>query len=49
VFDGLYVTGDIDDAYLSALEASRSDSAKQEQSAGDHALVGVHNQDDIDD
>ena len=38
----------IDDAYLAALEASRSDDAKQ-QSAGDHALVGVHNQDDIDD
>ncbi|TFH88203.1 amidophosphoribosyltransferase [Billgrantia azerbaijanica] len=49
VFDGRYVTGDIDDAYLSALEASRNDAAKQ-QSAGDHALVGVHNQDDdIDD
>ena len=50
VFDGRYVTGDIDDAYLAALEASRSDDAKQQQSAGDHALVGMHNQDDdIDD
>ncbi|GHE19817.1 amidophosphoribosyltransferase [Halomonas urumqiensis] len=50
VFDGRYVTGDIDDAYLLALEASRSDDAKQQQSAGDHALVGMHNQDDdIDD
>ncbi|MDX1465072.1 MAG: amidophosphoribosyltransferase, partial [Halomonas sp.] len=49
VFDGQYVTGDIDDHYLSALEASRSDDAKQ-LSAGDHALVGMHNQeDDIDD
>ncbi|MFB9145029.1 amidophosphoribosyltransferase [Halomonas alkalicola] len=49
VFDGNYVTGDIDSAYLADLEASRSDDAKQQQSAGDHALVGVHNQDDIDD
>ncbi|MBB3331961.1 amidophosphoribosyltransferase [Halomonas campaniensis] len=50
VFDGRYVTGDIDDAYLAELEASRSDDAKQQQSAGDHALVGMHNQDDdIDD
>ncbi|MDY7115231.1 amidophosphoribosyltransferase [Halomonas sp. SSL-5] len=49
VFDGNYVTGDIDDAYLAALEASRNDDAKQ-QSAGDHALVGTHNlEDDIDD
>jgi len=50
VFDGRYVTGDIDAAYLADLEASRSDDAKQQQSAGDHALVGMHNQDDdIDD
>ncbi|SEK47268.1 amidophosphoribosyltransferase [Halomonas daqiaonensis] len=50
VFDGKYVTGDIDERYLSALEASRSDDAKQQHSAGGHALVGMHNQeDDIDD
>ncbi|MEQ5857073.1 amidophosphoribosyltransferase [Halomonas sp. EF61] len=48
VFDGKYITGDIDEAYLSDLEASRNDGAKQDQSAGDHALVGMHNQDDID-
>lgn len=29
VFDGHYVTGDIDEAYLCALEARRNDSAKQ--------------------
>jgi amidophosphoribosyltransferase len=46
VFDGNYVTGDIDARYLSDLEASRNDLAKQEQSAGDHALVGMHNQED---
>ncbi|MCC5881556.1 MAG: amidophosphoribosyltransferase [Halomonas sp.] len=49
VFDGRYVTGDIDAGYLSALEASRNDAAKQQLSAGAHALVGMHNQDDIDD
>jgi amidophosphoribosyltransferase len=50
VFDGKYVTGDIDDRYLADLEASRNDAAMQEQNAGDHALVGMHNQeDDIDD
>ncbi|UYG06191.1 amidophosphoribosyltransferase [Halomonas sp. M4R1S46] len=48
VFDGRYITGDIDATYLADLEASRNDAAK-EQSAGDHALVGMHNQeDDID-
>ncbi|WP_043532421.1 amidophosphoribosyltransferase [Litchfieldella xinjiangensis] len=45
VFDGAYVTGDIDEAYLSELEASRNDAAKL-VNVGDHALVGMHNQDD---
>lgn len=50
VFDGNYVTNDIDADYLTALEVSRNDAAKQQQSAGVHALVGMHNQDDdIDD
>ncbi|SHK64893.1 amidophosphoribosyltransferase [Halomonas caseinilytica] len=48
VFDGHYITGDIDEAYLAELEAMRNDEAKL-SSAGDHALVGMHNQeDDID-
>ncbi len=48
VFDGRYITGDIDEAYLAELEAMRNDEAKL-SSAGDHALVGMHNQeDDID-
>ncbi|MEM1445712.1 MAG: amidophosphoribosyltransferase [Planctomycetota bacterium] len=29
VFDGRYVTGDVDDAYLEGLEATRNDAAKQ--------------------
>ena len=45
VFDGQYITGDIDESYLAALEAARNDAAK-DLSAGDHALVGMHNQDD---
>lgn len=45
VFDGDYVTGDVDADYLADLEASRHDAAKH-LSAGDHALVDMHNQDD---
>ncbi|HET8791550.1 MAG TPA: amidophosphoribosyltransferase [Modicisalibacter sp.] len=45
VFDGHYITGDIDENYLATLEAARNDAAK-DLSAGDHALVGMHNQDD---
>lgn len=45
VFDGHYVTGDIDAAYLANLESQRNDAAK-ELNVGDHALVGMHNQED---
>ncbi|MNC65103.1 Amidophosphoribosyltransferase [compost metagenome] len=31
VFDGVYVTGDIDEQYLTDLEQSRSDTAKKEK------------------
>jgi amidophosphoribosyltransferase len=31
VFNGQYITGDVDDAYLKALEASRNDAAKKQQ------------------
>jgi amidophosphoribosyltransferase len=34
VFDGHYVTGDIDEAYLDALQAARNDSAKRPVSQG---------------
>jgi amidophosphoribosyltransferase len=47
VFNGEYVTGDVDEHYLRKLEAARNDSAK---SAGDgssgrghDAMVGIHN------
>lgn len=45
VFDGHYITGDIDAAYLANLETQRNDAAKL-INVGDHALVGMHNQDD---
>jgi amidophosphoribosyltransferase len=40
VFDGVYVTGDIDEAYLAALEARRNDSAKA-KSNGPEADEGL--------
>jgi amidophosphoribosyltransferase len=30
VFDGQYVTGDVDDSYLDSIEAKRNDAAKQQ-------------------
>ncbi|QEL10806.1 amidophosphoribosyltransferase [Kushneria phosphatilytica] len=42
VFDGRYVTGDIDPEYLARLEMARNDAARQ-QEASDHALVDLHN------
>ena len=47
VFTGEYVTGDVDDAYLSKLSASRSDDRRQKKEKkvdrGDNAIVGLHN------
>ena len=48
VFDGRYVTGDVDDAYIQRLSTERSDSAKQRReypaaSRGESALIDVHN------
>ncbi|WP_110687822.1 amidophosphoribosyltransferase [Salinicola aestuarinus] len=42
VFDGSYVTGDVDDAYLAALEAARNDAAKSESDSL-NAVVDLHN------
>lgn len=48
VFDGDYVTGDVDEAYLSQLDEDRND-AKQTQRAevegGHGAVIGLHNDD----
>ncbi|GMG87471.1 amidophosphoribosyltransferase [Biformimicrobium ophioploci] len=37
VFDGTYVTGDVDDDYFAALDQARSDAAKEKKAAGDGA------------
>jgi amidophosphoribosyltransferase len=42
-FDGHYVTGDIDGAYLRALEEERSDAAKSTQQRTEEDVVGLHN------
>ena len=47
VFDGSYITGDVDDAYLSRLEANRADHVKSARekalSESTNAIVGMHN------
>jgi len=47
VFDGRYVTGDVDARYLERLHAARNDDSKARLEAaaraGDSALVGLHN------
>lgn len=46
VFDGDYITGDVDDAYIQRLSTARSDSAKQERDSprrSEAALIDVHN------
>jgi len=47
VFNGEYVTGDVDAAYLEHLHAQRNDDSKAGRDAaaraGDSALVGLHN------
>ena len=46
VFDGDYVTGDIDDAYLERLSLRRNDLMKQRREAeysGDHTVIELHN------
>ncbi|MGP4843183.1 amidophosphoribosyltransferase [Marinobacter sp. 1Y8] len=49
VFDGKYITGDIDAAYLSNLESQRSDANKQQKSPGattENGIIDLHNDDD---
>jgi amidophosphoribosyltransferase len=46
VFDGQYLTGNIDDQYLQAIEAARADGAKGRGpflGASEGAVVGLHN------
>ncbi len=47
VFDGQYVTGDIDQAYLERIEALRSDKNKSASGkASDNAIIDLHNDED---
>jgi amidophosphoribosyltransferase len=43
VFDSNYVTGDIDDAYFTRLQAARSDASKSKKSAMDDFAIDMHN------
>ena len=47
VFDGQYITGDVDKAYLDRIEALRNDSAKQKANPANDPLkgqvIGIHN------
>jgi amidophosphoribosyltransferase len=46
VFDGRYVTGDIDDAYLERLSSNRNDESRQRRAleiSGDHNVLELHN------
>ena len=46
VFDGRYLTGNIDDQYLQAIEAARADGAKGRGpylGTSEGAIVGLHN------
>jgi amidophosphoribosyltransferase len=48
VFNGCYVTGDIDEAYLKGLESARNDSNKASNSVSDSSMIDLHNDDDND-
>ena len=43
VFDGKYVTGDVDEAYLSRLDEARNDGAQSVAGSEDDAMVGIQN------
>lgn len=45
VFDGHYVTGDVNAEYLAKLEAARNDDVKSELEEDDGAGIGLHNDD----
>jgi len=43
VFTGKYVTGDIGDEYLSALQAARNDASKNDRRESDNEVIDLHN------
>ena len=48
VFDGKYITGDIDDAYLDRLAKSRSDGAKRKVQQVENVTIELSNVQDQD-
>ncbi|MEX2488231.1 MAG: amidophosphoribosyltransferase [Pseudomonadales bacterium] len=44
IFDGNYITGGVDEAYLSRVESLRNDQAKQQRSEKDFEVIQLHNQ-----
>ncbi len=48
VFNGKYITGDVDDKYLAKLDAERSDGSKaMREDTGNDVAVGLHNDDAV--
>lgn len=45
VFNGEYITGDVDDAYLENLQSCRSDQAKLERDRLENSIIEMHNND----
>ena len=45
VFDGNYVTGDIDEGYLDRLERSRNDASKSKEELEGEEQLSLHNAD----
>ena len=45
-FDGVYITGDIDENYLSKLDSQRNDAAKSSDDSED-AVIDLHNDDEL--
>jgi amidophosphoribosyltransferase len=43
VFNGIYVTGDVDEAYLQRIEALRNDSARQSEVDKDNEVMEIYN------
>jgi amidophosphoribosyltransferase len=45
VFNGEYVTGDVDEEYLARLDTERNDGSKSKRQEGDEGIMGLYNDD----
>ena len=43
VFTGQYITGDVSGEYLNALQANRSDAAKEDRRSKENEVIDLHN------